>query len=80
MKKLKNVNEKGKTIDELRFFFRMNLRFRYKAREFYEKNAELKQVIDQIKTGFFSPENPELFLDVVDSLLGENGDQYVYFH
>lgn len=47
----------------------------YVAREFYEKNAELKQAIDQIQDGFFSPENPELFHDVVDSLLRENGDQ-----
>lgn len=49
--------------------------FSYIARDFYEKNAELKQAIDQIESGFFSPENPELFHDVVDSLLRENGDQ-----
>ncbi|CAF5095796.1 unnamed protein product, partial [Rotaria magnacalcarata] len=41
----------------------------YYAREFYEKNAELKQVLDQIKNGYFSPENPELFHDIVNSLL-----------
>ncbi|CAF4248060.1 unnamed protein product, partial [Rotaria magnacalcarata] len=41
----------------------------YNAREFYEKNAELKQVLDQIKNGYFSPENPELFHDIVNSLL-----------
>ena len=53
------------------------LRFRYRPREFYEKNAELKQVLDQIRDGFFSPENPDLFHDIVDSLLNEHGDQYV---
>jgi starch phosphorylase len=52
---------------------------RYRPRDFYEKNAELKQVLDQIYNGFFSPENPELFHDVVDSLLNDNGDQYVLF-
>jgi starch phosphorylase len=52
--------------------------YRYRPREFYEKNAELKQALDQIRDGFFSPENPELFHDVVDSLLRDNGDQYVH--
>jgi starch phosphorylase len=52
--------------------------YRYHAREFYEKNTELKQALDQIKNGFFSPENPELFHDIVNSLLCDNGDQYVY--
>ncbi len=53
--------------------------FRYRAKDFYEKNAELKQSIDQIRDGFFSPENPQLFHDIIDSLLNENGDQYVHF-
>ncbi|CAF5137091.1 unnamed protein product, partial [Rotaria magnacalcarata] len=47
------------------------------AREFYEKNAELKQVLDQIKNGYFSPENPELFHDIVNSLLCDGGDHYM---
>lgn len=51
---------------------------RYCAKEFYEKNAELKKALDQIQDGFFSPENPELFHDVVNSLLCDNGDQYVH--
>ena len=49
----------------------------YLAREFYEKNSELRQAIDQINDGYFSPEDPGLFHDVVNSLLGDNGDQYV---
>lgn len=53
---------------------------RYRAREFYEKNNELRQALDQIRNGFFSPENPELFHDVVNSLLCDNGDQYVRSH
>lgn len=51
--------------------------FRYRARDFYEKIPELKQALDQINSGYFSPENPELFHDVVNSLLCEHGDQYV---
>lgn len=47
----------------------------YRPREFYENNFELKQAIDQIQNGFFSPENPALFHDVVNSLIGHNGDQ-----
>ncbi len=54
--------------------------YRYHAREFYEKNPELKQAIDQINNGYFSPENPGLFNDVVSSLLCDNGDQYVYLY
>jgi glucan phosphorylase len=75
-----NVDEKGKKIDlkkkQRKDFFGF---VRYRAREFYEKNSELKRAIDQIQNGFFSPENPQLFHDIVDSLLNENGDQYVYF-
>ncbi|CAF0918355.1 unnamed protein product [Adineta ricciae] len=49
----------------------------YRPKEFYEKNAELKQALDQIRDGFFSPENPDLFHDVVDSLLNDHGDHYM---
>jgi glucan phosphorylase len=54
--------------------------FRYRARQFYENNHELRQALDQIKNGYFSPENPELFHDIFNSLLGDNGDQYVDIH
>ncbi|XP_062433735.1 glycogen phosphorylase, liver form [Rhea pennata] len=40
----------------------------YNAQEYYEKLPELKQAIDQIKSGFFSPKEPELFRDVVNML------------
>ncbi|XP_043930242.1 glycogen phosphorylase, liver form [Protopterus annectens] len=40
----------------------------YKAEEYYEKLPELKQVIDQIRSGFFSPKQPDLFKDVTDML------------
>ena len=60
------MNEKKNTIN---FSFS-----RYNPREFYEKNAELKLALDQIQGGFFSPEDPNLFHDIVDVLLNK-GDQ-----
>lgn len=35
---------------------------------YYKKIPELKQVMDQITSGFFSPRNPELFKDLTDML------------
>ncbi|CAF2766587.1 unnamed protein product [Rotaria sp. Silwood2] len=49
----------------------------YNPKLFYENNVELKQAIDQIQDGYFSPENPDLFHDIVNSLLSENGDHYM---
>ncbi|XP_060126658.1 glycogen phosphorylase, liver form [Zootoca vivipara] len=40
----------------------------YKALEYYERLPELKQAMDQIKSGFFSPKEPDLFKDVVNML------------
>ncbi|KRY28271.1 Glycogen phosphorylase, liver form, partial [Trichinella spiralis] len=40
----------------------------YNSMTYIEKNAELKQCIEQIETGFFSPNNPELFKDVTNML------------
>ncbi|KAL8168653.1 UNVERIFIED_CONTAM: hypothetical protein K2H54_009631 [Gekko kuhli] len=41
----------------------------YNALDYYDRLPELKQAIDQIKSGFFSPKQPDLFKDVVDMLL-----------
>nr|XP_033807806.1 glycogen phosphorylase, liver form [Geotrypetes seraphini] len=40
----------------------------YNAQEYYDKLPDLKQTIDQIKSGFFSPKQPDLFKDVVNML------------
>ncbi len=48
----------------------------YKPRDYYEANAELKQVLDMIAGGFFSVEEPNRYQAVVDNLLN-NGDQYL---
>ena len=44
--------------------------------EYYERIPELKQLVNQIKDGMFSPEAPELFKPLVDTLL-LYGDRYV---
>ncbi|KAG9344504.1 hypothetical protein JZ751_011174 [Albula glossodonta] len=41
----------------------------YNAMEYYERLPELRQVIEQIRGGYFSPNEPELFKDVVNMLL-----------
>uniref|UniRef100_A0A2H6N4Y9 Alpha-1,4 glucan phosphorylase n=1 Tax=Micrurus carvalhoi TaxID=3147026 RepID=A0A2H6N4Y9_9SAUR len=41
----------------------------YTAKEYYDKIPELKQVIDQINSGFFSPNDPSCFHDVVNMLM-----------
>ncbi|XP_073494607.1 glycogen phosphorylase, liver form [Phyllobates terribilis] len=40
----------------------------YNAQEYYHRLPELKQVMDQIQSGFFSPSKPDLFKDLVDML------------
>jgi len=47
----------------------------YRPREIYESNADLKEVLDLIGSGFFSPEDRTLFRPLVDSLLNE--DRYL---
>jgi glycogen phosphorylase len=47
----------------------------YKPMEYYNSNLELKRVIDQLASGFFSPKEPGLFMCIVDDLL--NQDQYM---
>ncbi|NWW63299.1 PYGL protein, partial [Ifrita kowaldi] len=40
----------------------------YNAQLYYDRLPELKQAVDQIKSGFFSPKDPNLFNDVVNML------------
>lgn len=51
------------------------LRPAYSPRRCYESNPELRQAIDMIAHGFFSPDNPQLYHPVCDSLLNE--DRYM---
>ena len=47
----------------------------YRPREHYEADAQLKEAIDQIGSGFFSQGDPDLFRPLVDSLLDH--DEYM---
>jgi starch phosphorylase len=47
----------------------------YNPRAYVEKDPELARTIDQLSSGFFSPEEPKLFQPIVDTLL--NGDRYL---
>lgn len=44
----------------------------YNPRHYYDNNAELKQCIDEIASGFFSPEDPGLFRDIANTLLNND--------
>jgi starch phosphorylase len=48
----------------------------YRSANYYHANGELRQSIDMIATGFFSPEEPARFDAIVDNLL-LHGDHYL---
>lgn len=48
----------------------------YNPYYYYDSNQELKEVLNMIENGYFSPENTNLFKPIVDSLL-PNGDTYM---
>jgi glycogen phosphorylase len=48
----------------------------YRPRDIYGTNAELKQVLDQIGAGRFSPDEPGRFQPIVQALL-DHGDHYL---
>ena len=54
----------GLTAEEL-----VKIRSTYDPRKYYEENKELKEVIDQIQGGYFSPGSPQLFHPITDSLV-----------
>jgi len=47
----------------------------YHPRQYYESNAALKQVVDMIGHGFFSPDDPNRYRAITDNLL--NSDPYM---
>lgn len=55
----------GMTVDEVEALKQKG----YNAYDYYNSNPELKQVVDQIQNGFFSPSNPDEFKDIADILL-----------
>jgi glycogen phosphorylase len=44
----------------------------YNAWDYYHRNPELKQVLDMISSGYFSPEHPSLFQPLIDTLTHNN--------
>jgi glycogen phosphorylase len=47
----------------------------YRPMDYYNGNPELKKVIDQLSSGFFSPKDRGQFMSIVDSLLSR--DEYM---
>ncbi len=71
-----NVEMKEEVGDENIFIFGLTveevtglLAKGYRPRDFYEKDDDLRRVIDLIGSGFFSPDRPELFKHIADKLL-----------
>ncbi len=48
------------------------LRTHYVARDYYESDPELRQCLDMIRNGFFSPAEPERYHPLVDNLLNQD--------
>lgn len=48
----------------------------YNPYQVYESSRELTQTLDMISSGYFSPDQPDLFRPIVDSLLA-HGDYYL---
>jgi starch phosphorylase len=48
----------------------------YNPWDYYQTEPELRQVVDQIRNGFFSPDQPDLFSSIGHALL-EGGDYYM---
>lgn len=55
----------GMTVDEVEELKSKG----YNAYDYYNKLPELRQCIDQIQSGFFSPNNPDQFKDLVNILM-----------
>ena len=55
----------GMTVDEVEVLKQRG----YNAWDYYNRLPELRQCVDQIQSGFFSPSNPDQFKDLVDILM-----------
>ncbi|MET0638452.1 MAG: glycogen/starch/alpha-glucan phosphorylase, partial [Hyphomicrobium sp.] len=67
----KNTFMFGLTVDEAK-----RLREHYSPQAVSDADPELKRVLDQIGSGLFSPDEPDRFRPILDSLLG-HGDRYM---
>lgn len=57
----------GLTAEEI-----IAMRNSYQPYSFYERNPELRQVLNQLLNGYFSPENPSLFIPIARTLLDDD--------
>jgi len=48
----------------------------YDPRQYYRNDGELREVLDMIGSGFFSPRDPQMFTPIVNALL-DQGDYYM---
>ncbi|XP_072106919.1 glycogen phosphorylase, muscle form-like [Mobula birostris] len=55
----------GMRVDEVEAMDRQG----YNAQSYYDRIPELKQAIDQLGSGFFSPKEPHLFKEIVNMLM-----------
>lgn len=62
----------GLTVEEVEDLRRSG----YDPTVYYHSNAELKRALDQIRDGFFSPEDKHLFQPILNALLNE-GDYFM---
>jgi starch phosphorylase len=61
----------GHTAEQLN-----ELRWHYDPWSYYQQNPELRRAIDQIRNGFFSPEDTGLFHGIFETLLGSGRDNF----
>ncbi|MFH2129634.1 MAG: glycogen/starch/alpha-glucan phosphorylase [bacterium] len=63
----------GNTADELIRIKKAG----YVPAEYYQKDPELRQVMDQIRDGFFSPNEPAAFAPIFDAIYKGTGRYYI---
>lgn len=63
----------GMTVDEVEDLHKKG----YNAWDYYNRNEELKQAIDQISGGYYSPGSPDEFKDVTNMLM--HHDRFLTF-
>lgn len=66
---LENIFIFGMTVEQVEALKKKG----YNAYDYYNANPEIKQCIDQIQGGFFSPSNPNEFKQIADILLKYDG-------
>ncbi|HVN95802.1 MAG TPA: glycogen/starch/alpha-glucan phosphorylase [Syntrophorhabdaceae bacterium] len=75
-----NIEIREEVGEENFFLFGLNaeeiidLRSHYDPRALIDKNRDLAQIMQQLSSGFFSPENKDLFQPIVNTIM--DGDRY----